>query len=72
MPTRRITSGNDSGEASGTPQVEARIEAIDTQKGTVEVLYIIPRCGLCGGKHRHRSGGVRVSGCHRGLYLVVA
>lgn len=54
------------------PQVRAIAEAINTQRGPIEVLYIVPRCDLCGGKHRHRSSGLRVSGCRRGLYLVVA
>lgn len=54
------------------PQVRAKVELIATQAKTTEALYIVARCALCGGKHRHRSGGVRVSGCRRGLYLVVA
>lgn len=54
------------------PQVRAVAEAINTQRGPIEVLYIVRRCVLCGGKHRHRSDGLRVAGCRRGLYRVVA
>lgn len=54
-----------------TSQITAKIETIATRRGTVETLYIV-RCDRCGNQHRHRDAGLRVSGCHQGLYNIVA
>ncbi len=53
------------------PRVPAHLEYTATRYGTVEVNLFIS-CPWCGGRHRHHSDGLRVAGCGRGLYRVVA
>lgn len=55
----------------GISQIAAKVEKIATQGGTTETMFIV-HCDRCGQKHRHRTDGLRVSGCRRGLYNVVA
>lgn len=68
-PTRTIGSRRSARDLPS--QIPAKVETIATTRGTVETLYIV-RCDRCGNQHRHRDAGLRVSGCHRGLYNVVA
>lgn len=53
-------------------QQPATLKLINTQKRTVERILIVEDCVLCGGTHRHRDAGLRVSGCRKGVYRVVA
>lgn len=70
MPPTR-TTGSRRSKKDLPSQITANVEEIATQNGTTERLYIVD-CDRCGQKHRHRTDGWRVSGCHQGLYLVVA
>jgi hypothetical protein len=66
------TTRSRSSKRDGISQITAKVEKIATQNGTEETMFIV-RCDRCGQKHRHRTAGLRVSGCKKGLYrLVVA
>lgn len=53
-------------------QQPATLKLINTQRRTIERIVLVEDCVLCGGKHRYREAGLRVSGCRRGLVNVVA
>lgn len=69
MPPTR-TTGSRRSTRDLPSQITAKVEKIATQRGTLETLYIV-HCDRCGNQHRHRDAGLRVSGCHRGLYNIV-
>lgn len=71
MTTDRVTHSRSSRRDLPSQQ-PATLKLIDTQRRTVERIVLAEPCVLCGGAHRYRETGLRVSGCKQGLVNVVA